>query len=383
MVWVSSQSRIAYAREPNDQTNVQTTAFGGSASTGSESPLFLGITNQGFEMPDKTLEIRQYRSFGAGRRFQKNQVARNQYGPTSISFLPTTAAIFYYAFGTEYVNESSSPPTIHTLAPDDKNTDPTGAGTTNSQEQKLPSLNLSFYLEDPDWQRVWTGGRVNSLNWTLNEQGELSCSMDFVAMDVKEADTDDPTAGSPSPEFSQPQSDNQHSDPEPYMFFDRDAEIDVMGNYSLGSNSIDTTGQKIASVKSFNCSMSNNNNVIWYTRSSNAQKPGVIVSGAPDFSLTLEVVPDESIADKTDSAGNDLESFYHYLLNESAGDVYIPFKRDGSASDRLDFVFKDCYFRSAPHSPDESGNEISVSVEAVPETMRVVSYDEIAPYDTL
>lgn len=378
MVWVSSQSRLSFGRE--DSLGSKPSAFGGS--NGSSSPRLLGITNSNVSLPDKTTDVRDYNTFGHGRRRFLHKEGRFEYGPATIDFIPTTAELFYYAFTTEVFQEDlaedgtqdtgTSGLGTHTLIPDGKGTIPSDndstSETTTDNSTVPPSMTLSCIVEGGtnDFRRDFEGTVVDSLNVSLNESGELTASMDFRAQDVTDHDSSSPTL------WSQP-SDDGTGDVQPYMFYDRNADITMMGTYDYTTNSM-SSGRTWANVKSFNWSISNNLKPLYFTQSSEAQDVFTFVTSQPDFSLSMEIVPDSNLQ------GTDSNSVYDLLENGTKGDILIPFKR--GTDDILDFVFEDAIIRSAPHPLNESGDEVTVSVEVMPEEIRVVSVDTVGQYSS-
>ena len=330
--YVSSGSRIAFGRE---------TTFGTKATT----DRFLGITHAGQSLPDKQVEVKQYRSFGTGRRWYKN-VAGRRTRPGTLDFLPTTGELFYYAFGTEVFNDNGNPaaaPNDHTLTP---------ANSAN-----LPSMSLGVALEgNPDFLRTYTGVSVNSMNVSLTEAGELTTSMDILAKNVEDDDTASPTL------FTQPTDDEAAtSQPCPYMFYDRAANVTFMGD-------------TIARVKGFNWSIQNNLKAMYFSQSSNAQDPFTFLTSYPDFELTIDIVPAGKISGDTDA-------LYYFLENETIGDITIPFQRD--TNDTLAFTFDDCAITTAPHNLPEDGGEVTVSVTLRPETVQVDVTDQLTAYASM
>ena len=362
--YVGSQARIAFAREdPTQAYGTRAAAFGGTG--GSTSPRFIGIANQAIDLPDKTLDVRQYRSFGTGRKWFLNKPGRRERNGT-ISFLPTTAELFYYGFGAETFTADTPSAGINTHV------------LTPANVPRLPSMTLASSLSgDPDFMRVYTGVTVDSLSLTLSESAELTCAMDIKAKNLVDS-SDSATLGwdvvSPTL-FTQPTNDGTGA-PMPYMFHDRAANVTVGGVYDYTGNTmtLGSNGSTIARVVGFSCSINNNLKTKYYTQSEDAQDPFNYLTSYPDFSLSMEIVPAGKIA-------GDVDALYHYLESEIQGDVLIPFQ--AAADRRLDFVFEDCFFRTAPHSLPDDGSEIVVSVDVAPEEFRIVARDGLTAYSGL
>lgn len=344
MAWISAASRLAYAREASWGTRPE--AFGGTGGSGSANPRFIGITNQGIEFPDKELDVRQYRSFGHGRDFYLTHPGKVERAG-ALSFVPTNAEFLRYVFGQDTFTAGT--PNVHVLS------------VLNSAV--LPSFALGAALEGiPDFLRVFLGCIVDSCEFTLDENGELQLSVGYFCKDVVDEELVTPTL------FTQPT--NPFTDA-PYMFYDAAATIKIGGAYDFGTN-IYTGGRTIGAVKGFTCSIKNNlkRNFAF----GGGQDVFRITPGYIDVDLSLQIQPSGKLSGDTDS-------IYDLLEDESRYDVIIPFQR--SATDRLDLVFDDVIMRSAPHNWPEDGNEITVSTTFVPESIRAVSYDSLADYDTL
>lgn len=368
IVWSSSISRLAFGRE---------STFGSAATP----DRFLGIVNSEVQLPDLEVDYNEYPNKGSGRRLFSIEKGREEYGPVSIDFLPTTGELFYYAFGTETI-DTDTPTTgknVHTMTVDDKGDLPSGTTTSNAVE--LPSMTLGAILEggSNDFRRDFTGTTVESLNVSLNESGELSCSMDFRAHDVEKETNTSPTT------FSQPSSDDSaNSPPVPYEFYDRAADIHLAGSldftsptYTSSDLGYDTSGSEArtwANVKSFDWSLNNNLSPLYFTRSTDGRKVAKFVTSRPDFSLSMEITPDSN------DVGSAEEAAYDLLSDGTEGDILIPFQR--ADNDELHFGFHNCHIRAAPHPLNEEGNEVTVSVEAMPEEIRVISIDSISAYNS-
>lgn len=334
MVWVSSGTRLGFGRQSSMASKATVSRF-------------LGITNQGFEFPDKRVEAKKYPSFGVGRRpfgIFPGKITR----PASFTIVPTTAEIFYYIFGID--SFTAGAPNTHVMYPVDA--------------AELPFQTVGAYQGgSPAFLREFVGLAYDRVRATLSEGAELQLGCDVQAYDVESEEV-----VSPSP-FTQPAGTGQR----PYMFYDRNANVTVGGTYDYSLNTI-SGGRTWSRVRGFEWSLGNNLKVHHFSQAANSQKPGLITTGFPDFALTVELTPSGKLA-------ADVDAVYDLLENETRGDLLIPFYR--SATDRLDFVFSDCLFTEVPHSWREDGNEISVRAVAEPEEIRVVARDSIAAYNTL
>lgn len=364
MVWVSSQSDLAWSLE---------STFGTAATP----DRFLGIMNSGVALPDLQQDLKEYNNIGTGRRRFTIVEGRDEYGPATIDFIPTTGAAFYPVFGTEAF-EADTPTTgvnAHTMTPDDKGDLPSGA-TTTSNATELPSFTLAVELEgSPNFRRDFVGTVVESCNVSLTENAELSMSWDVRAQDVENEGDASPTS------LSTPSNDDSGGTPTPYLFYDRGANIHLGGSFTYTGPTYSSAdlgysgGRTWANVKSFSWSINNNLKPLYFTRDSNAKKVAKYVTSNPDFSLSMEIVPDAQLS------SSDEDAVYDMLENGTEGDILIPFQR--ADNEELHFVFEDAHIRSASHDLGEEGDEVSVSVEAAVEEVRVVSIDGIAAYNGL
>lgn len=366
---MSSQSRIAVGHESTPGTAVTPDRF-------------LGITNSSVSLPDLEQNLSEHNSIGTGRRRFSITELEKSYGPATIDFLPTTGEFFWPAFGTETFEDSANlgiSSNVHTLQVDDKGTTPTGnSPSTTANATELPTMTMGVLLEGGtnDFRRDFVGTTVDSVSVSLSESDELSVSMDFRAHDVEKEGQSSPSA------FSQPTSDDSgNSPPIPYEYYDRSANVHLGGTFSYSSPDYTSSdlgysgGRTWANVKSFDWSLDNNLSPLYFTRSTDGQKVAKFVTGNPNFSLNMELVPDSNLS------GQDSDAVYDMLENGTTGDILIPFQR--SDGDELHFVFEDAHIRSAPHELNEEGNEVSVSVEAAPEEIRVIAIDSIGQYSNL
>lgn len=343
MAWISAASRIAYAREASWGTRPE--AFGGAGGSGSVTPRFIGITNQGIEWPDKDLDVKSYRSFGQ-RDIYLNKAGKRERSGT-LPFTPTSAEFLRYVFGQDGFTGGS--PNVHILS------------LLNSAT--LPSFAFGSILEgSPNFRRIFLGCLVDSCEFSIDETGELQTSISYMCKDVVDEEQSSPTL------FTQPT--NPFTDA-PYMFYDAGSSIKIGGSYDFVGNSY-TGGRTIGMVKGFSFSVKNNlkRNFAF----GGGQDVYRITPGYADFDLTMQIQPSGKLSGDTDS-------IYDLLEAETKFDVLIPFLR--SANDKLDFVFDDVIMKSAPHNWPEDGNEITVSTTFVPESVRAVAYDSLADYDSL
>lgn len=365
--YVSSQSSVAFGAESTFGTSVTPDRF-------------LGITNSGLELPDLEQDLHEYNNIGTGRRRFTIVEGRDQYGPATIDLIPTTGALFYHIFGTETFEAAANlaiSSNVHTLMPDDKGDTPAGnSPSTTANATELPSMTLAVDLEGSnDFRRDFVGTVIESANVSLTENAELSVSIDVRAHDVENEDASSPSA------LNTPSTDDSGGTPTPYMFYDRDANVHLGGTFSYTGPTYTSSdlgysgGRTWANIESFSWSINNNLKPLYFTQASDAKKVAKFVTSQPDFSLSMELVPDSNLSSQ------DEDAVYDMLENGTTGDILIPFQR--ADEDELHFVFEDAHIRSAPHSLGEEGDEVTVSVEAAVEEVRVIAIDSIAQYSTL
>lgn len=359
-------TKIAYGKE---------SGLGGAATVNKS----LGILNSGISLPDKTADVKQFRSFGAGRRWHKSVVGRYEF-QGSIPFLPTNGETFYYAFGADSVIDASgagTPHYVHRMYPANKAALPSmsvtaeiGGGLDDTFGTLTDSGNARF-------RRTYKGVTVNSMSWSLAEAGELACSMDVVAQDITADDTDPGTDLNVDPEAGSP-----------YMFYDRAAKIQLAGSYTAPAQGAlqtetaptwadGTHGREVARVRNFNFSIANNLKPMYVFNQGGAasRKPYAFVPSYPNFSLNLEITPSHFLGSQ--KATEDV--VYDLIRNDVRGDIRIPFQKDAN-TDRMEFVFYGCRFQSAPHALPDDGAEITVPVAAIPENFAVFVWDNKAAY---
>lgn len=364
--YISAAGRISFCREG---TYAQLPAGYTGGSGGGTSPRLWGIIDAAVELPDKEVEMRQHRNIGTGRRYFTT-VPGKRTRAGSITYMPTTPETFLFAmvgradqtpaFDGYSVTSLGGAPTVyqHVLRP--------------ANVGKLASYSLAVALTgSPDFQRIFTGCQIDSLNFTLTETAELEASVEFRAKDVVNEDQATPTL------FTQPSTDAfstpYSTTPIPYMFYDRTANVSVGGTYNYSTNTY-SGGRTLARVRSFNFGISNNLKELYFTQNQNAQDVFDFALSYPDFDLTIEVVPAGKLSGDTDS-------IYDLLQAETGFDVVIPFTR--STGDTLNFVFDNCRIKQAPHPLPEDGGEISTQVELTVDEFRIVATDRVADYTAL
>lgn len=344
--YISAGSRLGFAGEVTFGTKVTPDSF-------------FGLTNQDIELPDVELDVRQFRSFGFGRRWAAQVPGRRTYkGGLPITL--TNAEMLYYAFGSEtFVADGGGGYNIHVLDPTETAVMPSftwGAGLVGQEDTN-------------DFLRNWVGTVISGAAYTAGESGELTVDFDTFSIDVEDEQTDSPTL------FSQPSGAGEI----PYMFYDRNANIRVAGVYDFSSvytaagAYVDRyTGARAWSrIKSFNFSVNHNLKEQYYYRSTSAQNPAEFITSNPDFDLTLQLVPAGKLAADDDAV-------YDLLVGETAFDVLIPFRR--TDTDRLDFACDNCIVKSAKHGLSTEGNEVMVEVILAPETIRAIAYNTAGTY---
>jgi hypothetical protein len=430
--YTSATGRLAFGRE---------TSLGKFATP----DRFFGITHQAVELPDVSVEPLPYNSFGStgtapaggtvAIRKRATVLQGRKERKRSITYLPTTAEPFYYAFGVDDFTPGS--PNIHVMYP---------AAIAVPPSRTLAAANPG----SPNFQRLFMGYVVDGLRVQLSEARELQVTEDYMARVARAYDLPAPTL---LPSIATQAS--IRAGARPYMFYDRQANVTLGGTYDYSANSI-SGGRSIARVRSFDWSIRNqakahhfsnngdrtqltgtvtvtNGSAVvtgvgttfttdlfagahvlfqqdagfslklytvqsvdsdtqitltanagsgsagagqWVSRmdTDNAQDPYQFTWGTPEFDLTLQVTP----AGKTSA---DVDAVYDLIENGTKGDCLIPFWR--GASDRLDFVFSQCIFAEGPHGWREDGNEITVDLRVVPEEIRVVARDTLGQYSLL
>lgn len=343
--YISAGSRVAFSRESTFGTKVSPATF-------------FGITNEDIEFPDLELDVKQYHSFGAGRRWFSQKAGRRQFHG-SLPIIVTNAQILYYAFGAETFVAGS--PNVHVL-------DPVPGAL-------MPSLTWGGALVGQggsnDFLRNFVGTSFPGFSASAPETGELTFNFDTYSIDVEDEQTSVPSL------FTQPSGSGQT----PYMFYDRDANISIGGTYDFSSAYTSgyqarySSGRTWSRVKSFNFGLQHELKEQYYYRSTNAQNPAEYTTSYPTFDLTLQLVPAGKLSGDTDSV-------YDLLMAESAFDVLIPFRK-GATTERLDFAFDNCIIKKASHGFSADGHERIVDVVLSPETFRAIAYDSIASYATI
>lgn len=361
--YISTGSRIAFGREATFGT--KPAAFGGSG--GNANPQFFGITNQDIDFPDLELDIKQYRSFGAGRAYHSQVKGRRVFNG-SLPLVLTNARLLYYIMGAEtFTAAVGAGPKIHKMFP--------------VEGAVMPSLTWGGILTgqsgSPDFMRSFVGTVFDGCSFSAPETGELTLSIDTKSIDVEDEQTVTPSL------WTQPAGSGET----PYMFYDRDAHIRVAGTYDFTSaySSADpytysnryTGSREWMRVKSFNFGIRNNLKEQYVYRSSNAQNPLEFITGFPEFDLTIQVVPTGKLSGDESATA---DSVYDLLMAEGKFDVLVPFRK--SNTDRLDFAFRQCMVKSAKHGLNTDGNEVNVDVVLSPETFHAISYDNLGQYAT-
>src|SRR3990167_2547139 len=301
--YISAGSRVAFGREATFGT--KPAAFGGSG--GNANPQFFGITNQDIDFPDLELDIKQYRSFGAGRAWFTQKAGRRVFNG-SLPVVLTNARLLYYVFGAEtFTAAVGAGPKIHKMFP--------------VEGAVMPALTWGGILQaqssSPDFMRSFVGTVFDGCSFSAPETGELTLSIDTKSVDVEDEQTASPSL------WAQPAGTG-----DPYMFYDRDAHIRVAGTYDFTSAyaSADpfvysnryTGAREWMRVRSFNFGLRQNLKEQYYYRSASAPNPAEFITGFPEFDLTIQVVPTGKLSGDESATA---DAVYDLLMAEGKFDV--------------------------------------------------------------
>lgn len=375
-VYVSGATRLGFGRENNFSQLVQPTRF-------------LGLTNQGLDFPDRVEDIRQFRTFGFGPQYFTSRFGARDH-QSSLTFVPTTAEMFYYVMGQDTKVAGSGPGGFsdpHIMEP--------------VEAAYLPSMSLwGAMVGAPNFTRYFPGLVIGGFQASLSEGQELTLSIDVMAR----GGFADLTPTAPLTPAGRLTDDGSGNPPTPYMFYDRDALISVMGSYDPTNHAL-TGGRPIATVKSFNFTharglhpirtfvaaslpvggqvMPDNPASLWVAGQmpDDPRHPLVFVTAGAETTLSMDVVPRGTSA----SVGGGRDAIIDMIQNETTGDILIPFKRfraDGSF-DTLDFVFEDCKIQRGNHPWADDRGETVVSVNVIVNRFRIYAKDKIQNYGTV
>lgn len=277
-------------------------------------------------LPDPEQEYMVQRVIGGTREvFQQEQGIRTLQGG-SVPVVLQDGHPVAYAFGSDTV--SGSGPYTHTI--------------TAKQNGLPPSqtLEAAYFGRGggADFVRTFQGCVPNSMDLEMNEDDELTASLDYYAMGVS-------TGSSPTTGVSVPSTD-------PWLFSDSSSELSLFG----------TT---FARFMDFTLSLENNLEEGRYIApdashpTGDSRDPFEMTYGNAEYTLDATIVVED-------------DSLYQELISPtSAGfEAVIEFER-GASGDLFRITANGCRFESAPHSmPGESG-KIEVEVSMVPNTVTI------------
>lgn len=351
--YVSSNAQLFYAREGTYGT--RPTAFGGSGG-GSTVKVF-GLTTEAIDFPDKKLEVKKYRDFGAGRTFKRLQAgARSRDG--SIPIVLTSGEIISYAMGFDDFTTGT-----HTLRTNTKGTANGGVSLAkNLGRAILPSFSWSATMFDDasarTFQRVFLGSVIDNASFEVSETSEL-----MARLSIKSQKVDDDISGAIGGSHTAISA--TLPDSRPYLWYD---------------STVTVFGTTLGRPQSFSTGISNKLKTKYYLTQGTGQDPAEYLTSYPDFNFKMDFVP----AGFTQAHGS--ESVYHLIENaastlfETRGDVSVTLARAGDVSDTIQFNLYDCMFSEAPHSWGAEGNEMVVPCTIEPRELEVVVKDGATTY---
>lgn len=343
--YVATNTQVSYGLETTDGT------ASGTLNPGTRSPILtkvLGITNQDAEFPDKTVDVKQYATYGTGRRYRRNMPGRRIRDGT-LNITPTSGEFLYYVLGRDSLSGST-----HTLT-----TGPLANGSLT--RAILPSFSLAATMFDDaasrTFQRVFLGTAIDQATFKVEETGELAADLRLKSLDVEDHDTTTPAV----PSISLP---TTGLSSRPYMWYD---------------STVTVYGVEAARVQSMEASVNNKLNAKYYLTTGTGQDPFEYTTGLPEFSFRCDFVPAGFRNAHVDSSSR-REAVYQLLEDETTGDVTVRLRRQAAPEDSITFTFTDCLFREAKHSWRRDGNESVVPVELTPRDVSVTVVDSAGQY---
>lgn len=343
--YVATNTQVSYGLETTDGTAT------GTLTPGVRSPTLtkvLGITNADTEFPDKTLEVKQYATYGSGRRFRRNMPGkRSRDGTLPITL--TSGELLYYTFGHESFAGST-----HTL-----NTGPLASGALT--RAIMPTMTLVADMFDDantrPFQRAFLGTAIDQATIKVEETGELLGDFRIKSLDVDDEANLTPTV----PSISLP---TTGLSSRPYMWYD---------------STVTVYGVEAARVQSFEVMVNNKLNPKYYLTTGTGQNPFEYTTGLPDFTFRCDFVP-AGFRNSHLDASSRREAVYQLLEDETTGDVTVKLQRQATPEDSITFTMADCLFKEAKHSFRRDGNETVVPVELQPRDVTVTVKDSTGQY---
>ena len=276
----------------------------------------MGLVLDNASMPDPEIDWIEERVLGGGRELYNKVEGQNLYEGGTINVAPYDGAPLAYLLGKE---QGSGPVTLTALEEDIPPTQTIHAMLDAPASSSGPNLVREFYGCTP------TSGQIQ-----VGNDGELLCSLDYVAMGVDVTDT---TTGDPP------------ANKNPWVFTDTSSNLTLFGT-------------SFARVNDFSLSVSNNIEQGRYIHDDNPEEPYELTYGPVDYQLNTTITVDD-------------RSIYEELLEPTVDGFECSMSFTKPSGDTLTITAKKCNFANAPHDVPAQVSTIDVDVQISPEDLEI------------
>lgn len=314
------QAQLAVANETSGQDTAATTGF-----------RLFGYVQEATSLPDPNINWIEERIIGGTREIFNKVEGQNAYEGGSIPVTPYDGAPIAFMLGQDSVATDE----------DIDGTSETGTNThtiTALKNDIPPTQTIeAFYAASAsssasDFLRQFTGCAVQSGEITINNEEELTVSLEYIAMGVSTgtSQTEDPTVPSR----------------DPWLFHD------VASNLTL-------FGTSFARVNDFSLSVTNNLQDGRYLEDTEAPDPFEILYGMTEYELSVNITVDD-------------DTIYQELIGQSSSPftAEIEFEK-ASSGENLRITCENCDIESAPHDIPAEEQTVDVDVSIIPESVTV------------
>lgn len=313
-------NQVPYKPEQAQLAVANESTQGDAATTGFR---LFGYVQEATSLPDPNINWIEERIIGGTREIFNKVEGQNAYEGGSIPITPYDGAPIAFLLGKDSVNTNT-----HTI---------TALKNDIPQTQTIEAFYAaSASSSASDFLRQFTGCAVQSGEIAVNNEEELTVSLEYIAMGVTTDTAQTETPNTPSRD--------------PWLFHNTSSNLKLFGT-------------SFARVNDFSLSVTNNLQDGRYIESSQAPDPFEILYGATEYELSANITVDD-------------DTIYQELVSQSNSPfaVDITFTKPGSG-DELTIACADCDIESAPHDIPAEEQTVDVDVSIIPESVTVTVLD--------
>lgn len=319
------QAQLAVATE-SSQDSAATSGF-----------RLFGYVQEATSLPDPQINWVEERIIGGTREIFNKVEGQNVYEGGSVPITPYDGAPVAYLLGSDSVASDTdidgNPETgthTHTITALTNDLPP-----TQTIEATYKAANSS---SASDFVRTFTGAAPVSGEIAINNEQELTTSLEYMAMGVSTGTSQTQSPSVPSRD--------------PWLFHDAVSDLNLFGT-------------SFARVSDFSLGVTNNLEDGRYIESAQAPDPFEITYGVTDYDLSATITVDDN-------------TIYNELITQSnsAFTAELEFEKPGSG-ENLRITCNNCDIESAPHDIPAEETTVDVDVSIIPESVTIKVEDTV------